>query len=351
MNEFGDSIISSSDIIRPITQIAENTEPINLVNWDLDWWSLAIALLSFIAGTIAAIYSYQGYKFQKISAEKLEKLIPGQISYFEVVCCLINNILDFESLFFGNNAFKKYPVRLILSVSKLPDDLVNLDKYEKDKTCYEEAFKTKIAWRNYNLFIDNLIEQVETRDENSIRVYAQYMITLSKSYVCLVQNFENVLLKKSFLTSVTSTNERIAFFLLDRFFSCIEDIPNYDLVCTDSIRANLTPTTKDQYISSSFLPNIIDVENYFDAHHTMRLSVFDTKESEVDYTKLLRNVYSDIKNGSYDYLSEYFCFSKNAKLSSIDIHYFKSAFFVFIEPVIIGLKRFEYSSLLKGTEE
>ena len=107
MNENPDSIHIANDIFTPIYKIAENTEPINLVNWDLNWWSFSIALFSLIAGTIAAVYSYRGYKFQRISAERLEKLIPGQINYFEVVCCIINNILDIETVFFSRDSYKK----------------------------------------------------------------------------------------------------------------------------------------------------------------------------------------------------------------------------------------------------
>lgn len=346
MKEFADSIFANSDIIKPITKIAENTEPIHLVNWDLDWWSLSIALLSFIAGTIAAIYSYQGYKFQKISAERLEKLIPGQISYFEIVCCLINNILDLEAMFFGKTSIRKYPINLILSVSKLPDDLINLDKYEKDKICYEEAFKIKIAWRNYNIFVDDLIKRSETSDETNIRVYAQYMITLSKSYIRLVQNFEKILFERSYLDSITSTNDRIAYYLLDRFMECIDDISNTNLSNIDSSRINLTPDTKDQYIAASYLSNIINVEDYFNARHTIRLGVFYGDDSDKENSKRISDIYTSLKTCKYDYLQEYFQFPNNVNLSDINIHYFKSTYFVYIEPIIIGLKRYEYSSLL-----
>lgn len=53
--------------------------------------------------------------------------------------------------------------------------------------------------------------------------------------------------------------------------------------------------------------------------------------------------------GEYDYIQELFHLPSNIDISSIDFHYFKYAYFVYIEPVLIGIKRYEYSSLLKNS--
>ena len=156
-----DSIINDN-VFSPVSKIAENTEPLNFISLNLSWWSFFIAIASLFIGSFAARYSYQGYKFQRISADRLEKLIPGQISYYEVACSLINNILDIEAIFFGKKSYKSYPVELILSLSKLPDDLITLEKFEKKKLCYEEAFKIKVLWRNYNTILDHFLKNFKS---------------------------------------------------------------------------------------------------------------------------------------------------------------------------------------------
>lgn len=347
MIEYTDSIVKGEDISAPIFRIAENTEPINLVNWDLAWWSFSIAMLSLIAGIIAAIYSYRGYKFQRISAERLEKLTPGQISYFEVVCCLINNILDLESVFFSQKSFRKFPINLILSISKLPEDLINLEKYEKNKACFENSFHIKIAWRNYNLFIDDFAKAINIYNDDEIRAYAQYLITLSKSYIRLIQKFELVLVQNSYLNSKeTTSNNRIAYFILDRFFECINDLSINTYDSLDIKRINYNIETKDLYTVSPYLPNIIDIEDYFSSNHSMRLSIFEEENTKSTKQDVLREMYNKMKSGEYDFLGKYFSFPKNVRLSSIDINYFKRSYFMYMEPVIIGLKRLEYEALI-----
>lgn len=339
MSETVDSILQKSDIFTPINKIAENTEPINLVNWDLSWWSFHIAIFSLIAGIIAAIYSYRGYKFQKISAERLEKLIPGQISFFEVICCLMNNIIDIESIFFGKKSYKEYSTKLLLSFSKLPEDLIELEKYEKNIKCYEEAFELKIAWRNYNILIENLIESLEQSNIEQVLTYANHIISVSKSYIVLVQRFENTLVSNAYLSSYTSTNKRIAYFILDRFFEYLND---YGYMNIETTRSNLKSDLSDNYIFSPFFPNLIDVDNYIKSNHTSRLSIFfDNKsDNKCDIVSIL----NDIKTGKYNELSNALKLPPNVTLSSLDIHYFKTAYYNFIEPIIIGFKRYEYST-------
>ena len=174
------------------------------------------------------------------------------------------------------------------------------------------------------------------------------MITLSKSYIRLIQRFEALLAKHSYLHNIASTNERIAYFILDRFFEGIDDIS--DLVNTGQLsfqceRINYNKENKDLYTSGAYLPNFIDIDVYLNSHHSTRLDSFDDK-NEFNHIK---NIYLKLKNGEYDYMKQLFHLPSNIDISSIDFHYFKYAYFVYIEPVLIGIKRYEYASLLKNS--
>ena len=340
------SIFPQNDLYTPISKIAENTEPIHFANWDITWWSFSVAILSLIVGIIAAIYSYRGYKFQKLSTEKLDKLIPGQISYYEVICCLINNIFDIESIFFGSSSYTHYPTKLVLSLSKLPEDLINLDKYERNRICFEEALKLKIAWRNYNIVIDELIANIKTYSNSEVISYSNYLISLSKSYITLIQNFESILVQYSLLGGALTSNNRIAFFILDRFFEYLSTLDTFGIDSIDTKRSNLKKECEDSYIRAPYLPNLLDFDEYLNSSHSFRLKIFHKKTTPTLEREEISAIYNSIKSGKYDKYTNCIILPPSKKFSSLDPHRFKNAYFNYIEPIIIGYKRSEYDSLL-----
>ena len=348
--DFVDSLANSSDLYTPISKIAENTEPLNLITWNLSWWSFLIAILSLIAGVIAAIYSYKGYIFQRLSADRLEKLIPGQISYFEVACCLVNIIFDLEALFFGTSSYKTYPVKLILLVSKLPDDLIVLEKYEKNKTCYDEAFRLKLAWRDYNVFLDNFIKEIDNFNEKEISSYAENLMNISKSMILQIQKFEDLLSDNGILKSKHSTNERIAYFILDRFFEFVSDINSFGLNHLDTKRTNITKKSSANYLRCPYIPNLINFDTYLNSYHFIRLNMIRREENIANDRMGIHETYNDIKTGKYNRLGDFIILPPNHTFASIEIHEFKNAYFNYIEPIILGYKRYEYSHFLKSKE-
>ncbi|MDE5786786.1 MAG: hypothetical protein K2H98_09660, partial [Duncaniella sp.] len=214
---------------------------------------------------------------------------------------------------------------------------------------YEEAFRIKIAWRNYNLFIDNLVNNIKEYDDNEIRAYAQYLITLSKSQIRLIQKFELTLHRNQFLENVSSTDEHISHYLLDRFFESLNDISSIPSMTINCIRLNYTQQSKDVYTAGSYIPNIIDFDNYLRSYHSTRLEYLSSNEEirDADSDDILC-FYNNLKNRDYDYLSCYYGFPEGKKFSSMKFHYFKYEYYVFIEPVILSLKRFEYSTILNS---
>lgn len=340
-------LLLQSDIYEPLNKIVENTEPLDISNINLLWWSFFIAIFSLIAGTIAAWYSYRGYKFQRISAKHLETLVPGHMSYYEIVGSLLNNILDIESLFFGQKGYNKYPVKIFLATSKLPYDLIHLEKYEKDKVCYDEAFKLSIAWQNYNNMIDLLVEYTEKqKDKKKVLSLAQFIIDLTKTEIVLVQKFESFLFEKGHITEKTATDERISWYLFNRFLETIRTLSVVGVKDIDVTRANLTKNTKSNYIYSVYLPNNFDISTYLQAEHKNRLSDVGGEYSSF-YSYEPEEMIESIKNGEYNMLGNFIVMPKNQTFADVDFSDFKTCYYNYIEPLILGYKRYEFSIFLE----
>lgn len=336
-----------SNIYEPLDKIAKNTEPLDINNINILWWSFFIAIFSLIAGIIAAWYSYKGYKFQRISAKHLETLVPGHMSYYEIVGSLLNNILDIESLFFGHKDYNKYPVKIFLATSKLPYELIHLEKYEKDKACYDEAFKLSIAWQNYNNMIDLLVEYTEKRKgKKKVLSFAQFLIDLTKTEIVLVQKFESFLFKKGHIAEKTATDEKISWYLFNRFLETIKTLSLIEIKDFDVTRSNLTKKTKNSYIYSIYLPNNFDISNYLEAEHKNRLSDVGGEYSSF-YSYDPKNMIDSIKKGEYNMIGNYIVMPKNKCFSEIDFSDFKSCYYNYIEPLILGYKRYEFSIFLE----
>lgn len=343
----GFELLLQEDLFTPLNRIVENTEPLDIQNINLLWWSFFIAIFSLLAGTIAAWYSYKGYKFQRISAMHLEALVPGHMSYYEVVGTLLDNILYIESIYFGKQSYKTYPIKLAFSTSKMPSDLIHLENYEKDKACYDEAFKLYIAWQNYNNIIDLLIEYSETlNDIEKVTSLAQFVIDLTKTEIFIVQKFEKYLFENKYIIEKTATNEKISWYLFDRFLESINTISNNKIENMDTSRTNLTKETKHQYIYNSYIPNNFNIDLYLINEHANRLSdLGDDYSSFYDFEP--SDMLKSIKEGKFNFLGEMITLPKGESIADIDFSDFKSCYYNYIEPILIGYKRQEFSNFLK----
>lgn len=344
-----DSIPNIDSIYKALEEIEKNTEPLLVRSIDISYltsWSFVIAIFSLIAGVIAAYYSYKGYKFQKISADHLESLVPGQMSYYEIAGNLINNIISIEAIYFGMQNYKSFPIKLILSIAKMPEELIQLDKYEKNQICFDEAFKLKISWQNYNNFIDALIDYSAKSDTKKAKIVAQFLVNLSKIEITKIQTFETMLFSQRYLTKKTATNESISFFIMNRFFEYLHNIQILQIREFDTKRSNLNKETRDQYTYSPYLPNVFNLESYLGEKHKNRLS--DVGD---DYASLLKydpiQIVESIKMGEFDFLGDHLVLPTNYTFKDINFYDFKSCFYNFIEPILIAYKRKEYSSFLK----
>lgn len=339
VDQFVINSISFSKLAEPIDQIRDNTNPLQLFGNNLDWFSFAIALTALIAGIAAAIYSWKCYKFQKISVDKLDQLVPGQMSFYCIAGNLLSTIEDIESVFFGKRNYKDYPLKLIFSMSVLPDDFIELQKYEKKKNCYDAAVELKMAWRNYNTFVSSFIESALNSNYDDVLKYASFMIDYSKKQIVLIQKVEKILIEGSYLTEPSASNEQLAYYYQDLFFEYIQIIRKLEIEELDISRRNLTHNTINQYTKSDYLPVKLDFYSYLSHNHYNRRSAVEDNPS--NYTDLdIKNVYKQIKNGEFDFLNSYY---HNISISDIDPSSFKEAFYNYMEPIIVGYKRWEFS--------
>lgn len=336
-----------TDIYDLLNKIIENTEPIKISNINLLWWSFWIAFSSLIVGGIAALFSYLGYKFQKKSAQHLEVLLPGHMSFYEVVGALLNNILSIESCYFGEKKYDKYPIKIIFASAKLPEDLFCLEKYEKDSVCYDEAFKLKLSWQNYNSMLEQLVDYtINSKKPKEILTLAQFLIDLTKTEITLVQKFDFLLYKKGMIKERTATNEKNAQYLINRFLESVKMMSIIDIEDVDTRRNNLTKASKINYIRSTYLPLNFNIESYIESEQRNRLS--DLGE---EYSKFFsfdpKEMITSIKKGEYNTLGRYLMLPQGATLGNMDFSDFQSCYFNYIEPILLGYKRYEYSSFLK----
>ena len=114
----------------------------------------------------------------------------------------------------------------------------------------------------------------------------------------------------------------------------------------DTIRTNLDKFGSNGYTFSPYFPNLISTNEYLQYEHTSRLKILNYN-SNID-SQFFADVLDEIKYGKYDELSKNLTLPPNIKLSSMDIKHFKDAYYNYIEPILIGYKRYEFYNLLKN---
>ena len=151
--------------------------------------------------------------------------------------------------------------------------------------------------------------------------------------------------REKIMMSKTTSNEKISYYLMNRFLEYIHNLEYLEIKEMDCTRSNLNKNTKKQYTFSPYLPHTFDIEKYLAEDHKNRLSeVSEEYETLLSYNP--ETIISSIKRGEMDYLGNNLILPQNTKFSDIDYRDFKSAYFNYIEPILIGFKREEYSSFL-----
>lgn len=327
--------------IETLKEIANNTEPLDLFKQNLGWWSFGTSVIGVLISSLAAFFSFGGYKYQKESAKKLENIVPGDINFNAISFKLVRNIIDFKSIFNGHSSYKDFPVKLVIESNKLPDDLLDLKKYEKDKDCYYSAFNIVLSWRNYNLYLNQLWDKISAeKTSSSFSEFANFLIQYSTVQLKAIKNFEK---KKEKGLSISDNDYLIAWNLLDLFFENLQAVrvlvsENY----IKSLDTIIYPKTRS-YFEYEFIPERIDIREYIQSknhsHSLKNIGGSAHIHSNLDIPSIIQS----IKQGEYDFLSEKL--NINYSFSDIDFSNYKETYINVIEPLLVAFRRMEFKQM------
>ena len=199
-----------------------------------------------------------------------------------------------------------------------------------------------MEWRNYNAFISNLAKLAVYGDNPSeVFSFASFMINFSKKQIAIIQKVEKALIEEGFIDTPTVSKEQIASYCMEQFFEHIQIVNSLKIDTLDSSRTNVTQDTVCQYMNSTYFPKNIDFQKFLNQTHHNRLTVID--EDDPDYTSTdLTKVFDQIRNGEYDFVNRYY---KSILISNMDPSNFKATYYNYMEPIILGCKRWEFSKI------
>lgn len=332
-----------SSIKSILEEISSNTHPLEFIYGNLGYWSFGVAIFSSIIAIISVRIAYLAYHYQKKASEYLGKIVPGQMIFDEIVCNLQTTYLNIEAIFFGDKTYKEYPVPLIFSSAKLPEDIIVLAHYENTKQCYDEALKLKMAWREYNVYVEKLIDYSSNSDVQIVLNFAKIMLSLTKNQILSLNKFNKILREEHLIKDTVGTDQKLAWFLINRFFEYIQLID--ESVDLDTKRGNITKKTKDMHLLNSLIPQTVDFKDYLKSNPYFCLVEDETNDS---YTNDLKteNIIKDIRKGEYDFLGNYL-YRELESISKIEIsNNFHEIYFSYMEPIILGYLRYEYYQIL-----
>lgn len=319
-----------------LEEISSNTHPLEFFNSNLGYWSFGVASVSLVIALLALYY-------QKKATDNLDKIVPGQMIFDEIVCNLQMTYLNIEAVFFGEKSYMEYPVPLIFSSAKLPEDIIFLSHYENTKQCYDEALKLKMAWRDYNVHIEKLIDYFLNFDKQIVLNFAKLLLFLTKEQILSLNNFKKILCKEHLIKDTMGTDQKLAWFLINRFFEYIQLIDETKEL--DTKRGNFTKETIDMHFNNSLIPQTVDFPNYLKSNPYF--CIVDESIND-DYTNDLKteNIIKDIENKKYDFIGKYLKGRPSEPISKINFSEFSKTYYTYIEPIILGYLRFEYYILL-----
>ena len=167
-------------------------------------------------------------------------------------------------------------------------------------------------------------------------------MSYTKYQIIYLQRFEKIMLEQKYIKTATASSKDVSNYLLELFFEYAQIIKKYGIEEIDTSRKNLTNDTLHEYIKCEYMPDNIDVESYLSGEHYNRLSaVKEWNENILEYD--VRNVYNQIKNNEFKMIDS--LYKKEKRIADMDLENFKTSYFTYIEPIILGCKRLEYSRI------
>ena len=182
-----DSLFIEIETIKDtLASVSQHTEPVNFLWADSNISNGTIGLIAAIAGIIAAIFGFLGYKYQKISSEELKSMVPKRIPLLPFLKKLYDNyaiirlVYDSSILLpsetkendidedIADYEYQYLPWKSILTSAMLPESLLDISKYEKydDNNIYISAVEMKLRWQEYNEYLQIAIDELDSGNIN-----------------------------------------------------------------------------------------------------------------------------------------------------------------------------------------
>lgn len=161
------SLRSISDTL---SVIAGNTNPLKVMNVDVEVGNFGIGFVSLIVGVLGAIFGWLAYRFSKKTADNVVRMTAeNQIALFnDMIRHLYRNLvctLTMLRLQSGRSGHDGYPSEEhLLKMKMLPEDTIHLEKYNDNKRIYSVMHELKLLLRNYDTEIDVCLMHYKDRD-------------------------------------------------------------------------------------------------------------------------------------------------------------------------------------------
>lgn len=151
------SLRSISDTL---SVIAGNTNPMKVLNMDVEMSNLGIGFISLIIGILGVVFGWLAYRFSKKTADNVVRMTAeNQIALFnDMIRHLYRNlvcILTVGRIQSSDEGHNSYPSEEhLLKMKMLPEDTIHLEKYNDNKRIYTVMHELKLLLRNYDTEID-----------------------------------------------------------------------------------------------------------------------------------------------------------------------------------------------------
>ena len=159
-----------------VAEVVQNTSPYDFGWGDLAWWNFGIGLAALIAGTLAAIFGFLGFRYQKRAAISLEGR-EGKAFQIELLIRMIYSNISSLIAFHSSLSKGKKPVpHNKIDSLKVPQDIVDPAVFANDSEVYGKTVLIRRDIGKYNHDLDSYASYYKTDPEKET-VYMGILLT------------------------------------------------------------------------------------------------------------------------------------------------------------------------------
>lgn len=379
-----------------VADVVQNTSPYNFGWGDIVWWNFGIGMAALVAGILAALFGFLGFRYQKRAAVSLEGR-EGKAFQFDMIIRMVYSNISFLIAFNQKCTKEKREVPFNrVEAMKIPLELIDPSVFSNDPRVYGLVVQLKRDFVIYN------------QDLESFKVYCgegsaianSYVSTLICQMMMLINNLGIIMAtidyKETYKKYVKDENEkywneflfesglknedyekddpledvegrfnriimRIELFFL--YFLYLYYIPKYWLIYLKKRRAKKTLVIKPKYyspyIANAVLNSHFDDIGYIDKEWVRDilkndLDLPDVVDERLQYMKWDADVFSEQCNFRYQDLMEGYNIREVAEHPEIakrypHFTYFRNQEKMALNDFILSALRFESALKLADT--